>query len=125
MALSLFNRLPFSRSPARSMTSSIPSLPKTREQWKKALDALPDNPEKIPAFFFGHGSPMLAFPESEAAGSPVLKHAGPKGPLANFLRDFGPVLLAKYKPKAIVVFSAHWDTPGERLGTYITSSCPE
>lgn len=99
------------------MTSNATSLPKTREQWKKALDELPDSPERIPAFFFGHGSPMLAFPESEAAASPILKHAGPKGPLANFLRDFGPALLTKYKPKAIVVFSAHWDTLGERLVT--------
>ncbi|EKM55630.1 uncharacterized protein PHACADRAFT_256379 [Phanerochaete carnosa HHB-10118-sp] len=99
------------------MDSGIASLPKTREQWRKALDDLPDNPEKIPAFFFGHGSPMLVFPESETAISPILKHAGSKGPLANFLRDFGPALLAKYKPKAIVVFSAHWDTLDERLVT--------
>ena len=113
------SRLPPFRSPAHTMSTSTASLPKTREQWKKALDSLPDTPEKIPAFFFGHGSPMLAFPESEAAGSPILKHAGPKGPLANFLRDFGPVLLAKYKPKAIVVFSAHWDTAGELLGRHL------
>ena len=37
-------------------------------------------------------------------------------PLATFLKDFGPALLAKYRPRAIVVFSAHWDTAGERLG---------
>lgn len=61
---------------------------------------------------------MLAFPDSSDGGGfgSILKHTGPKGPLANFLRDFGPVLLEKYKPKAIVVFSAHWDTMGERLG---------
>jgi aromatic ring-opening dioxygenase catalytic subunit (LigB family) len=42
---------------------------------------------------------------------------GPKGQLASFLRDFGPSLLKKYKPKGIVVFSAHWETAGERLVT--------
>jgi hypothetical protein len=94
------------------------SRPKTQAGWKKALDELPDNPSKIPAFFFGHGSPALVFPESEAEKSPLPKHAGPKGPLAAFLRDFGPALLAKYRPQAIVVFSAHWDTVGERLGLF-------
>ena len=61
---------------------------------------------------------MLAFPESSEGGgfAGILKHTGPKGPLANFLRDFGPILLEKYKPKAIVVFSAHWETMGEKLG---------
>ena len=94
------------------------NLPKAPEEWKKALDALPANPTRIPAFFFGHGSPLLAFPEEATAGprAGVVKHAGPKGPLANFLRDFGPALLEKYQPKAIVVFSAHWETTGERLG---------
>ena len=94
------------------------SHPKTRPEWRKVLEELTATPEKIPAFFFGHGSPMLAFPDSSDGGGfgSVLKHAGPKGPLANFLRDFGPFLLEKYKPKAIVVFSAHWDTRGKRLG---------
>jgi len=44
---------------------------------------------------------------------------GPKGKLASFLGDFGPALLRKYKPKGIVVFSAHWETEGERLGMFI------
>jgi len=95
------------------------SLPKTQAEWRKALDELPSTPNKIPSFFFGHGSPMLAFPESDTGGGfgSVLDHAGPKGPLANFLRDFGPVLLEKYKPKAILVFSAHWETLKQRLVT--------
>ena len=41
---------------------------------------------------------------------------GPEGDLARFLRDFGPALRAKYNPKGIVVFSAHWDTTGIRHG---------
>lgn len=32
------------------------------------------------------------------------------GPQAAFLRAFGPFLLETYAPKAIVVFSAHWET---------------
>ena len=96
---------------------TAPPLPKTQAEWRKALDELPATPEKIPAFFFGHGSPMLAFPEDELRGGmDSMKDMGPKGPLATFLKDFGPALLSKYKPKGIVVFSAHWETSGERLG---------
>ena len=93
------------------------SLPKTPVQWRQALEELPARPGNIPAFFFGHGSPMLAFPESDLEGDdPLMNFLGPKGPLASFLKDFGPALLNKYKPKAIVVFSAHWETEDERLG---------
>ncbi|KIK45906.1 hypothetical protein CY34DRAFT_22309 [Suillus luteus UH-Slu-Lm8-n1] len=84
------------------------SFPKTQSQWRTALDALPSTPEKIPAFFFGHGSPMLI--AKQVMNSPM----GPESDLAKFLRDFGPVLRAKYKPKGIVVFSAHWETIGVR-----------
>jgi aromatic ring-opening dioxygenase catalytic subunit (LigB family) len=92
--------------------------PKTRDQWQAALEALPATPEKIPAFFFGHGSPMLAFPEDliTSRSDKRLDAMGPKSNLAVFLSDFGPALLKKYKPKGIVVFSAHWETEGERLG---------
>jgi 4,5-DOPA dioxygenase extradiol len=44
-------------------------------------------------------------------------YQGPNGPLAKFLAEFGPTLLKKYQPKGIVVFSAHWETQGERLVT--------
>ncbi|KAJ7023347.1 Extradiol ring-cleavage dioxygenase, class III enzyme, subunit B [Mycena alexandri] len=47
----------------------------------------------------------------------VTKWAGAEGPLAAFLKDFGPALLKKYQPKGIVVFSAHWETNNERLVT--------
>ncbi|KAI0374738.1 Extradiol ring-cleavage dioxygenase class III enzyme subunit B [Pilatotrama ljubarskyi] len=101
-----------------SSNSSTATLPKTPKEWKKALEELPSTPEKIPAFFFGHGSPMLAFPEDEAERmGDVMRNNGPKGALAAFLKDFGPTLLSKYKPKGIVVFSAHWETLGERLVT--------
>lgn len=94
------------------------SLPKTRDEWLQSLDALPESPSKIPAFFFGHGSPMLITPDSDSRSpmQSVMKFAGPTGPLATFLQDFGPTLLKKYNPRAIVVFSAHWDTTGEQLG---------
>ncbi|KXN90504.1 4,5-DOPA dioxygenase extradiol-like protein [Leucoagaricus sp. SymC.cos] len=85
-------------------------------KWRKALRDLPSTPAKIPAFFFAHGSPMLAFPEGEYS-DPTMSHQGPGGSLATFLREFGPMLLEKYKPRGIVVFSAHWETLGERLVT--------
>ncbi|KAI8998779.1 Extradiol ring-cleavage dioxygenase class III enzyme subunit B [Trametes punicea] len=101
-----------------SLNGSSVVLPKTQSEWRKALEELPSTPEEIPAFFFGHGSPMLAFSERDAEQmGDVMKSNGPKGPLATFLKDFGPVLLSKYKPKGIVVFSAHWETLGERLVT--------
>ncbi|KAI0637115.1 Extradiol ring-cleavage dioxygenase class III enzyme subunit B [Trametes polyzona] len=101
-----------------TLNGSSTLLPKTQPQWRKALDELPATPDKIPAFFFGHGSPMLAFPERDAESrGGVMKAMGPKGSLATFLKDFGPALLSKYKPKGIVVFSAHWETVGERLVT--------
>ncbi|KAG2115345.1 Extradiol ring-cleavage dioxygenase class III enzyme subunit B [Suillus discolor] len=88
------------------------SFPKTQSEWRTALDALPSTPEKIPAFFFGHGSPMLI--ARQVTNSPITSTMGPGGDLAIFLRDLGPVLRAKYKPKGIVVFSAHWETIGVR-----------
>ncbi|EIM90214.1 Extradiol ring-cleavage dioxygenase class III enzyme subunit B [Stereum hirsutum FP-91666 SS1] len=103
---------------------TVPALPKNRDEWLTALDALPSNASssRIPSFFFAHGSPMLAFPDDEPTRfgdntqEPAL-HMGPRGPLAAFLKDFGPALLKKYNPKAIVVFSAHWETRGETLVT--------
>ncbi|KAG1832736.1 Extradiol ring-cleavage dioxygenase class III enzyme subunit B [Suillus variegatus] len=88
------------------------SFPKTQSEWRTALDALPSTPEKIPAFFFGHGSPMLI--ARQVTNSPMTSTMGPGGDLASFLRDLGPALRAKYKPKGIVVFSAHWETIGVR-----------
>ncbi|KAF9001934.1 Extradiol ring-cleavage dioxygenase class III enzyme subunit B [Cyathus striatus] len=92
----------------------------SESQWRKALDDLPSTPNKIPAFFFAHGSPFLAFPEEETksgAYGPMGAHMGPTGPLGRFLKIFGPALVEKYQPKGIVVFSAHWETTGERLVT--------
>jgi len=89
--------------------------------WRNALKELPSTPNKIPAFFFAHGSPMLAFQES-AHSDPMMSYQGPGGSLATFLKEIGPVLLQKYKPKGIVVFSAHWETLGERLGLRSLSS---
>lgn len=68
---------------------------------------------------------MLAFPDDGSSrfgrvSDEPMAHVGPNGPLATFLKDFGPALLKKYSPKAIVVFSAHWETLGETLGTHIS-----
>ncbi|QRW05749.1 aromatic ring-opening dioxygenase LigB subunit [Ceratobasidium sp. AG-Ba] len=99
---------------------SIPSLPTTDEAWKAALDALPSaeaNNGKIPAFFFGHGSPMLLREPSTEGRMASLTKQAQRGPLARFLSMFGPALLEKYKPKGIVVFSAHWEESDEVLVT--------
>ncbi|KAK1234473.1 hypothetical protein PQX77_002327 [Marasmius sp. AFHP31] len=97
------------------------SVPTSQSEWKAALNSLPTTPDNIPVFFFAHGSPSLAFPKSSSTSvgprAALSAYQGPDGPLANFLRDFGPTLLNKYKPKGIVVFSAHWETLGERVVT--------
>ena len=85
------------------------AAPKTREEWLKALHDLPSS-GKIPAFFFAHASPMIEVDMPGVASSK-------SGTLRPFLKDFGKVLVEKYNPKAIVVFSAHWDTDGTQLGT--------
>lgn len=61
---------------------------------------------------------MLIWPDNipNGRGDDIFKSMGPDSPLASFLKDFGPALLKKYHPKAIVVFSAHWETDGEICG---------
>jgi aromatic ring-opening dioxygenase catalytic subunit (LigB family) len=86
----------------------------SRIKWREALESLPATPENIPVFFFAHGSPLLAFPVP--LQEPMAMYQGKDGPLFEFLKDFGPTLLEKYKPKGIVVFSAHWETDSERQG---------
>ncbi len=64
---------------------------------------------------------MLLSPEKEANKMASLKSVGgPRGLHAQFLKQFGPFLLNKYKPKAIVVFSAHWETRGTIEGTSLS-----
>lgn len=54
----------------------------------------------------------------------IAETQGPKGPLATFLRELGPRLLKEYHPKAIVVFSAHFETQGEILVTAFEGENP-
>src|SRR5271155_5097373 len=61
-------------------------------------------------------APLLIWPERLPASLPLDSIGGPKGPNAQFLRDFGKTLVEKYNPKAIVVFSAHWETHGHIEG---------
>ncbi|KAK9900886.1 Extradiol ring-cleavage dioxygenase class III enzyme subunit B [Cystobasidium minutum MCA 4210] len=91
-------------------------------EWRAALDSLPDltaTKGRIPSFFFAHGSPILIWPPGEPNSREGMfgKVSAPDGLLVQFLRDFGKTLLTKYKPKGIVVFSAHWETDNERLVT--------
>jgi aromatic ring-opening dioxygenase catalytic subunit (LigB family) len=101
-------------------------LPLTRSAWEHRLATLPGSPSHIPAFFFAHGSPILTVSKASVPQNPFLRAmaelSGLESPFANFLRDFGPALLAKYQPKGILVFSAHWETEGEQLGTLTRSS---
>lgn len=94
-------------------------LPTTRPQWQQALDSLPASSSTIPAFFFAHGQPMLVWPKAVAPSSgpfaALYKEMGPEGTLAQFLQDFGKTLRSKYEPRAIVVFSAHWESPGNQI----------
>ena len=98
--------------------------------WRKQLDALPVS-GRIPAFFFAHGctsphwslmtmvtAPLLIWPERLPASLPLDSIGGPRGPNAQFLKDFGKTLLEKYNPRAIVVFSAHWETQGHIEGIH-------
>lgn len=100
-----------------STAGKSPKMPKTPNEWRQALASLPATPEKIPAFFFAHGQPFLEKIMGNSRSVP--EFLGPNSPLANFLKDFGPALLEKYKPKGIVVFSAHFESASERLGTVI------
>ncbi|KAG8999258.1 hypothetical protein FRB94_006346 [Tulasnella sp. JGI-2019a] len=111
-------KTPIHMSSAKDAPNSASSI---RGEWTSALDDLPpitEGQRRIPAFFFAHGSPLLL--SNKKSGGPfsaVMELQGPRSPLAAFLTDFGPHLLRKYEPKAIVVFSAHWETNGETLVT--------
>lgn len=65
-------------------------------------------------------APLLIWPERLPASLPLDSIGGPKGPNAQFLRDLGKTLVEKYNPKAIVVFSAHWETHGHIEGSLPT-----
>ena len=66
-----------------------------------------------------HAEPMLIWPEELRSSSGSLGKFGPDGTLAQFLQDFGKTLLSKYKPRAVAVFSAHWETHDQTLGAYL------
>lgn len=94
----------------------------TPAEWRQELEALPSLEQlggAIPAVFLAHGSPSLITPKrlADARGSPISAIQGIDGPLAHFLKDLGPALVEKYKPKALVVLSAHFETPGGGITT--------
>ncbi|GAA6014344.1 hypothetical protein JCM11491_005049 [Sporobolomyces phaffii] len=91
----------------------------TRSEWQAEIAKLPtleENGGKIPSVFLAHGQPMLILPPHLAKDTPMLatlgEIQGPDGLLSQFLQDFGPTLLEKYRPRAIVVLSAHYETDG-------------
>ncbi|CAH7675388.1 Extradiol ring-cleavage dioxygenase, class III enzyme, subunit B [Phakopsora pachyrhizi] len=85
----------------------------TIEGWRKALNGLPSRQEgdgkPIPTFYFAHGHPGTLV---EMRSKPFKMASSSNGELRDFLIDFGPKLIEKYRPKALVVFSAHWETNG-------------
>ncbi|MFW9819333.1 MAG: dioxygenase [Candidatus Thorarchaeota archaeon] len=54
----------------------------------------------LPALFIGHGSPYNLFDKNDFTQS---------------LKDFGNKFFSKYKPRAIIIISAHWLTHGSFL----------
>ena len=118
----------------------------TRPQCTKVLDKLPATPEKIPALFFAHErtfsiprgfiiimkftylrafhpDPMLSWPKKQRPISGPMDNAwdrfGPDGTLSQFPQDSEKTLRSKYNPRAVAVFSAHWETHGQTLGEYL------
>ncbi|GJN92323.1 hypothetical protein Rhopal_005353-T1 [Rhodotorula paludigena] len=94
----------------------------TPAEWRQELEALPSLEQlggAIPAVFLAHGSPSLITPKrlADARGSSISAIQGIDGPLAHFLKDLGPALVEKYKPKALVALSAHFETPGGGITT--------
>ncbi|MFX1569201.1 MAG: 4,5-DOPA dioxygenase extradiol [Promethearchaeota archaeon] len=57
---------------------------------------------RLPALFVGHGSPYNLFNKNDFTQS---------------LKDFGKKLFSQYKPRAIIIISAHWLT----RGTFLTA----
>ena len=69
--------------------------------------------------------PLLIWPKELPSNSRfdnLSAWSGPDGPLAQFLEDLGPILLRKYSPKGIVIFSAHWESK-ERIGELGGQQC--
>jgi len=96
-----------------TMSSSYTINSTKPNHWEEALDHLPAYSvgDRIPAFYFAHGSPMLIYPQHLPSPIPGFdKVGGPNSDHAKFLQYFGKFLIEKYKPKAILVFSAHWET---------------
>lgn len=67
--------------------------------------------DPLPAFFFAHGTPALLKEAEffkERFGSEFEGYHD--GPQADYLRQLGKQIMSDYRPKALVVFSAHWET---------------
>ncbi len=71
----------------------------TLSSFKNLWEMLPEQDEKMPLLFVGHGSPMNALEDNE------------------FTRGWKTIAKTIKKPKAILLISAHWET----RGTFVTA----
>ncbi|KAK7208348.1 aromatic ring-opening dioxygenase LigB subunit [Myxozyma melibiosi] len=72
--------------------------------------ALPDNSaaqNRTPVYFFSHGGPTFMYSDKDSDG-------GDLGAF-NTLRKIGKEIVEKVKPKAVVVFSAHWQSSKDTI----------
>jgi aromatic ring-opening dioxygenase catalytic subunit (LigB family) len=66
---------------------------------------------------------MLLWPEKHPITfGDIAMIGGPNGPHAAFLKDLGKHIVEKLKPKALLVFSAHWETRNQIEGTFLLPS---
>ncbi|KAL2313027.1 4,5-DOPA dioxygenase extradiol-like protein [Schizosaccharomyces pombe] len=79
--------------------------------WMSRMRSVPQPERLIPALYLAHGSPFLMLPQS--SDDEVFSNDSKLGGLHyQFLEQLGPFLLEKFKPKGIIVFSAHYESRG-------------
>lgn len=61
---------------------------------------------------------MLLWPKSQPQPMEPDAIGGPNGPHVSFLKDFGKFIMERLKPKALLVFSAHWETRNQIEGNH-------
>lgn len=89
--------------PSTSKQESAPSNQPAESSTKEST--VSNEPERMPAFFIGHGGPTLV---------------AEKGPYIDYLKRFRKTIP---KPEAIIIFSAHWEESTQTIG-YVFNEYP-